>query len=61
MCALDSFGVPVVVKAADIVTCRCEGCELPKLSAEAVTRWQAEPVEFFEAGKDIPVPRPTDD
>ena len=43
MCALESFGVPVVVKAADIVTCRCEGCELPKLSAEQVTRWQADP------------------
>jgi hypothetical protein len=42
MCALDSFGVEEVVKAADSIACKC-GDACPRPSAEAVTRWQADP------------------
>ena len=42
MCTVEDFGVPEVVKAADSVACKC-GDVCPRLSAEAVTRWQADP------------------
>ena len=58
MCAeLDPFGVEEVLKAADIVSCRCgdEGCFLPTPSVESVVRWQADPPEAK-----VPDPEPTD-